>query len=396
MTIKRSQHQVKSAAPNNRPTPWGLLLLTAAMLLLILYSGLHFKGASISNDVAWIGDQSGIRFDRHGIAYAKTVAPPFSRKAPGDIPFSVELAIRPLKASDDGRFRFLLLLHGGDDAEQLVVGQWRSWLVIMNGDDYDATRRRARIAVKTLQPQQERFVTITSGEDGTAIFIDGQLTKRKGDLHLKIPVAAGRTRLVLGNSIYGRHPWAGEIYGLAYYDRILSAPDIRGHFQQWDRERTFVFARPQNPGGLYLFNEGKGDRVGDHAGGKHDLAIPGNMAILTKEILAAPLENGQYNVSFFQDMAINITGFIPMGFLLGALLWQANYRDIKKQLLLVMLACGSISLMIELAQAWIPSRSSQMLDLILNTLGAGIGVIGHSVYRNYFGTTPPDASPPEQ
>ena len=95
-------------------------------------------------------------------------------------------------------------------------------------------------------------------------------------------------------------------------------------------------------------------------------------------------------------MAINITGFIPMGFLLGALLWQANYRDIKKQLLLVMLACGAISLMIELAQAWIPSRSSQMLDFILNTLGAGIGVICHSVYRNYFGTTPPNVSPPEQ
>ena len=283
---------MKTAARHNRPTPWGLLLLTAAMLLLILYSGLHFKGSSTANDVAWIGDQSGIRFERHGIAYAKAVAPPLSRKAPGDIPFSVELAIRPLEASDDGRFRFLLLLHGGDDADQLVVGQWRSWLIIMNGDDYDATRRRARVAVNTLQPRQERFVTITSGENGTAIFIDGQLTKRKADLHLKIPVAAKGTQLVLGNSIYGRHPWAGEIYGLAYYDRILSEPDIRGHFQQWDRERTFVFARPQSPAGLYLFNEGKGDRVGDHAGGKHDLAIPENMAILTKEILAAPFENG--------------------------------------------------------------------------------------------------------
>ena len=366
------------------------------MLLLILYSGLHFKGSSTANDVTWIGDQSGIRFDRHGIAYAKTIASSFKRKASGDIPFSIELAVKPLDTSDDGHFRFLLLLHGGDDTEQLVVGQWRSWLVVMNGDDYDATRRRARIAVEALLPQKERFVTITSGNDGTTIFIDGQLTKRKGDLRLKIPLASKPMQLVLGNSIYGRHPWVGEMYGLAYYDRILSEPDISDHFQQWSRERTFMFARSQNPAGLYLFNEGRGERVGDHAGGQHGLVIPGNMAILTKEILAAPFENGKYNVSLFQDMAINIAGFIPMGFLLGALLWQASYRDVIKQLLLVMLACGAISLMIELAQAWIPSRSSQMLDFVLNTLGAGIGVICHSVYRNYFGTNPPKEQSPEQ
>ncbi len=387
---------MKPAATDTRPTPWGLLLLTAAMLLLILYSGLHFKGTSITNDVAWIGAQSGIRFERQGIAYAKTVAPSFSRNTPGARPLSIELAIKPLDTSDDGRFRFLLLLHGGDDAEQLVVGQWRSWLVIMNGDDYDAKRRRARIAVKALPPQKERFVTITSGEDGTAVFIDGQLTKRKGDLVLTIPVAAKGTQLVLGNSIYGRHPWTGEVYGLAYYDRILSETAISDHFRQWSRERLFAFARPQNPAGLYLFNEGQGDRIGDHAGGQHDLAIPENMTILTKEFLATPFGKGEYSVSLFQDMAINIAGFIPMGVLLGALLWQANYRDVKKRLLLVMLTCGAISLTIELAQAWMPSRSSQMLDLILNTLGAGTGVIGHSVYRNYFGTNPPDSQTPDQ
>jgi glycopeptide antibiotics resistance protein len=49
-----------------------------------------------------------------------------------------------------------------------------------------------------------------------------------------------------------------------------------------------------------------------------------------------------------------------------------------------MLVCGAISLTIELAQAWIPSRSSQMLDLILNTLGGGIGVLLHGLYQHAF------------
>jgi len=387
---------VKRADHDNRPTPWGLLLLTAAMLLLILYSGLHFKGSSTTNDVAWIGDQNGIRFGRHGIAYANAVAPSFSRNASEDRSFSIELAIKPLISSDDGHFRFLLLLHGGDDAEQLVVGQWRSWLVIMNGDDYDAKRRRARIALNVLQSQKERFVTITASENGATVFIDGQLAKRMNDLRLKIPGAAKGTQLVLGNSIYGRHPWVGEIYGLAYYDHALSAPAIQGHFQQWSRKGSFRFDRPPNPAGLYLFNEGQGGRIGDHAGGQHDIKIPDNMAILTKEFLADAFGNTEYNMSLFQDMAINIAGFIPMGILLAALLWHANRRDVKKQLLLVILTCGAISLMIELAQAWIPSRSSHLLDLILNMLGAGTGVIGHHIYRSYFGTTPPKTQPPAQ
>lgn len=364
------------------------------MLLLILYSGLHFKGSSTTNDVAWLDKKNGVRFDRHGIAHTQTVAPALSHRPPDNLPFSIEFAIKPLASSDDGHFRFILLLHGGDDAEQLVVGQWRSWLVMMNGDDYDARQKRARIALNVLQMQKERLVTITSSENGTAVFIDGQLTKKKEDLILKVPIATKETRLVLGNSIYGRHPWVGEIYGLAYYDQALPEPAIQDHFRQWSRERSFRFDPHQNPAGLYLFNEGQGREIGDHAGGQHDITIPDRMAILTKEILAAEFGDARYNRLLFQDMAINIAGFIPMGVLLAALLWHANRRDLRKQLLLVILTCGAISLMIELAQAWIPSRSSQLLDFILNMLGAGIGVIGHSVYRNYlirtsFKTRPP-------
>jgi hypothetical protein len=37
-----------------------------------------------------------------------------------------------------------------------------------------------------------------------------------------------------------------------------------------------------------------------------------------------------------------------------------------------------------------------MLDFILNTLGAGAGVILHSAYRRYFGTNPPKAQAPGQ
>jgi len=353
------------------------------MLALILYSGLRFKGAAITNEVAWLDARNGIRFGNSGIAYGNAARPASADTVSGQHPLSIEMALKP-QATGDGHFRLLLVLHGDDDDTQLVIGQWKSWLVIMHGDDYAHKRHRARLAVNALQMPQERFLAVTSGPRGTALFLDGKLIRRNADLHLRIPRGNGRTRLVLGNSIYGRHPWTGEIYGLAYFDRTLQGSVVKAHYQAWDAERTFAFALKENALGLYLFDEGRGTRVADHARGGNDLQIPAGMTILTKEFLAAPSSGEEFNLSLLQDMVINLTGFFPMGFLLSALLWHWQRSAFTKRLLVVMLACGAISLTIELAQAWIPSRSSQMLDLVLNTLGGGIGVLLHLLYRRLF------------
>lgn len=358
-----------------RPTPWGLLLLTAAMLMLILYFGLRFKDAAIINDVALIEDQAGLRFQRSGIAFAEAVDYPAPDNA-GNERLSIEFAMKP-GAESDGHFRFLLQLHGGQDAEQLVIGQWQSWLIIMHGDDYDAKRRQPRIAVKAFHPEQKRFVSVVSGHDGTAVYLDGQLAERRRDLRLKTPAAGTPKRLVLGNSIYGRHAWVGDLYGLATYDQVLGESTIRGHFGQWAAEGTFAFALPEKTTSLYLFDEQGGQRIADRSGRGNDVRIPPKLTILSKEFLTTPFAEEEYNRSLVQDMVLNFTGFIPMGFLLSALMWHGR-RTVAKRLLLVLLACGAVSLGIELAQAWIPSRSSQMLDLILNTLGAGAGVLIHS------------------
>jgi hypothetical protein len=368
-----------SANPNNRSTPWGLMLLTASMLMLILYSGLHYKGDSDTNDVFWLEDQAGIRFGSHGIVHGQGIA----RSTDGAL--SISLALRSGN-TDDRHFRLLLLLHGGDDDKQLAIGQWRSWLIIMNGDDYNARRRRARIALDVLQPHRERFVTVTSGDDGTTVYIDGKRAQTKKSLRLEVPAAGGETQLVLGNSIYGRHPWEGHIYGLAFFDRILPEKDIARHFAQWQRLRRFAFALSEKASGSYLFDEGRGRQVTDQTGGHHNLKIPEKMTILSKEFLTAPFGPDQRRL--YQDMIINIMGFIPMGFLLSALLCHANRHHITERLVLAMLACGIVSLSIELAQAWIPTRSSHLLDWILNTLGAGVGVLFHRLYTFIFGPGP--------
>lgn len=371
---------MKTASAPRRPLLWTWLLLTAAMLLLIAYFGLRFNSAAITNDVAWIGDAPGIRFDRSGIVYASPLNLPRGYQETSPPALSIELALKSA-APGDGHFQFVLLLHGGRDANQLVIGQWRTWLIVMNGDDYAAKRRQPRIAVNALHPGKEQFVTIVSGEDGTAVYLEGRLVRRNRDLQLEIPAMGSEGRLVLGNSIYGRHAWRGAFYGLAHYPRILETGAIQRHAEQWRRTNTFAHAADAQPGGLYLFNERQGTQIADHSGRGNHLHIPARMTILTKEFLTAPFVNEGNRPSLLQDMIINLVGFVPLGFLLSALMCHGRRPSLRRRLAWTMLACGAVSLAIELAQAWIPTRSSQMLDLMLNTLGAGLGVLLHAAVR---------------
>jgi VanZ family protein len=83
------------------------------------------------------------------------------------------------------------------------------------------------------------------------------------------------------------------------------------------------------------------------------------------------------NLSFsFSDAAINILGFIPLGYLMMAYLLSSD--RMKKEIPVSCLAiaiCICISLLIELSQYYIPGRISSLLDLLFNGLGALGGII---------------------
>jgi glycopeptide antibiotics resistance protein len=83
------------------------------------------------------------------------------------------------------------------------------------------------------------------------------------------------------------------------------------------------------------------------------------------------------NLSFaFSDVAINFLGFIPLGYLMISYLLSSD-RIQKKihAICLTAAACIGVSLLIELSQYYIPGRTSSLIDLLFNGLGAfgGIG-----------------------
>ena len=344
----------------------------------MLAAGLKPKGFRFDNKVSWIKDQPGIRFSRFGIAYTNPFNDLIAANISGTDDFSLEIALKP--ASYRGyRFKFILALHDGKDSEQLVMGQWRSSFIVMNGDDYAYRRKSKRIAADAADAASPspaaRFVTITSGKEGTRIYLDGEPVRTQKDLTLKMP-PRGNGRLLLGNSAYGKHPWQGDIYGLALYRHTVTSREAADHFKRWAEDRSFSYAADGNAFALYLFDEKAGTRALDHAGGNLHLEMPSRMQVLEKRILAPPWKGFMFNRSFTTDIIINLFGFIPFGFILFATLVRFGGTFDKHAIFFTVILCFFVSLVIEILQAWIPSRSSSMLDLLLNTLGAWVGAIG--------------------
>ena len=71
------------------------------------------------------------------------------------------------------------------------------------------------------------------------------------------------------------------------------------------------------------------------------------------------------------DVAINITGYAPLGFLLA--LSALRSRRISWAVTMATLAAGTLSLGMETLQSYLPSRVPSNVDWMLNTLGAWAG-----------------------
>jgi hypothetical protein len=232
-----------------------------------------------------------------------------------------------------------------------------------------------------------QFITLTTGTEGTKVYIDGQIIRAKKDLTLRIPYG-DKARLILGNSAYGRHSWRGDVYGLAFYRHILTAQDAALHFKRWSQGRNFSFAKNGNPFALYYFNEKEGIRAPDHSGGDHNLKIPSRMPILKKKLLSSPWKRFKFDKGGIEDIVLNLVGFLPLGFVFTSTLGGRGGAFKKKAIYITLFLCVLVSLIIETAQAWMPSRSSSQLDLMCNTAGSVIGIfMAHWVLKTLRGRT---------
>jgi hypothetical protein len=192
------------------------------------------------------------------------------------------------------------------------------------------------------------------------------------DLRLKIPAGARNGRLIVGNSVYADFPWKGDVFGFAAYFKALTADQVSRHFSQWSERKSFSFGRGENPFLLYLLDEGGGHEAREQSGRNAHLEIPTTLVPLDQKAFAPLSWNIENKNSLIADVTVNLLGFIPFGFLIAIILG----KSVRSKLTVFLLATAVgfvLSFAIELAQAWIPSRDSSKLDLLLNTAGTAVG-----------------------
>jgi len=179
----------------------------------------------------------------------------------------------------------------------------------------------------------------------------------------------------VGNSVYGNNSWEGEIHGLAMYGYTVSDDEVASHFDRWSKELNFTFAKAYQSVLMYTFEEGKGTQALDQSGNGAHLEIPQKMQALQKRFLSVPWHNLRLNRSLYADLVANLIGFIPLGLVLSVTLSLYRGQFDKSVMVLSVLLCFLLSMGIEIGQAWIPSRSSNLHDLVLNTIGGWLGAL---------------------
>jgi hypothetical protein len=322
------------------------------------------------NQVTWLSTGKGLQFGDHGVVFSRE---PVERLGPTrDSGCTLAIRVQP-DAISRGATGTLISIYTAENTSQFRLTQWRDFLLIRK--DYRDTQNHLKTNEVDLEhafvnPEPVSF-TISLSPEGSVAYRNG--IRAAGTTRVGLSCADFVGQLVLGDSAAIDNAWRGNILDLAIYDRELTPQEIASKYASWNGKQT-----DQGPGGeqhlvaQYAFNEGSGQAVHGIPGSASDLYIPKIFKVPHKKMLMWPWEESHDKLEI-RDIAINIFGFVPFGFVFAAYLtWNRNVSD---SMLTTILCGAAISLTIEILQEYIPGRDSGILDIITNTSGSFLGAL---------------------
>ena len=357
-----------AAVPERKP----LIVLCVIAALMLMYATLWPFNPYPHNDVSWLPDANGIRFGGTGIVWSKTaLRRPLSSASQDSC--AIEISLFPVTSDDSGNF---LTFSSDENPDAVFLRQWRESLLIYKSNPTSSAEPKlvdfeidGALRVKRLV-----FVTISSGEQGTAVYVDGKLAK--SNPHFRIHLAALYRNIVLGTSPSNFQVWHGQIRGLAIYDHEISLEQAQAQFDGWSTGSFSPGAVAENIDhaiAIYDFSERSGPMIRSEIRSAPSLTIPEHFSLPHKALLASPIDEFQWDASWRHDVIENIIGFMPFGFVLCGLF--ALSRPRAQAILMATLVGGLLSLTVESLQYYIPRRDSSLTDVISNTTGSLLGAL---------------------
>lgn len=341
-------------------------MLCASVLFGILVAGLWPFHAP-ENQVSWLSEGGGLLFGDYG-SLLSAGAFNVSKSNKGA---SIEILLEPSLIDDAGTILSFYSPNSGSTS--FALRQSLDDLALLRKDLRQRhTGRAARIyADHVFRPRMPVFLTVSSSEGGTLVYVNGALARMSRDFRISSEDLSGQ--LVIGNSSVTTDTWSGRLRGLAIYDRQLSARQVAQNYQSWVGSGRPSVPAADGTVALYLFNESKGNTVHNFVDSTTDLLIPQRFFVLHEPFLVRPWNEYFPGWSYWKDVGVNIVGFIPLGFLFYA--YFALLRRLEHPAAVTVAFGCAVSLTIEVLQAFLPTRNSGMTDLITNTGGTLLGVI---------------------
>lgn len=320
------------------------------------------------NDVSWLNGEDGVRFGDYGSIVSDGTFKISQSQAKSAS--SIEIWLEPGRIHSSGTI--LAFYQSGRRAVPFALRQSLGDLVIQLKRQKASRVDNDKIYVDdVLIFQKPVFLTICSDQSGTTIYSDGIPVKKTPTFRFSDQDLTGQ--LIIGNSPITTHNWSGKLRAFAIYDHDLTASEVSQHYLNWVKKKGTDIDKSEGLVALYLFDERGGNVAHNRMDPTTNLQIPNRFFILSEQFLERPWDEFQLTRHYWEDISINIAGFIPVGFFFCA--YFSAIRKFRQAMWLTTALGFAVSLTIEVLQAFLPTRDSGMTDLITNTFGTALGTM---------------------
>lgn len=323
------------------------------------------------NEVEWLPGENGIRFNGRGLIYRLDSGMGAAPSSRGRDSITVDLWLRPAREPHLSLPVFLTL-YDPASLDAVAFAQWEAELIV-RWQNLNGPLVVDEIGIEdVLHAGQRSLLTITCDASGTGVFVDGR-QRRRYPANLLSRSDARTMEWVLGNTPDGRRPWQGDVFAIATYDRALSAGDVLRNHDGWSSRGRPITSRDEGLVGLFIFSERSGEITRSQIRPDDHFRVAKFLEVRIRNLLITPWKDFEFTQGYLVDMALNILGFVPLGFFLAAYFVKSCGQRICRAIFLTIFVAAALSLSIEIIQAWIPSRDSQLMDLLMNMAGTAVG-----------------------
>lgn len=313
----------------------------------------------------------GVRTDR--CAALSSPAPPAKLaeaiQKTGEITVEVDLSTADLNQSGPAR---IFSYSQGTSLRNFTLGQQEaalSFRLRTTGTDLNGTDPHLETP-SVFRPGKRQHLVVTYGNGPQRVYVDGEIAAESEMVSGDFSNWGEDHFLTVGNERTPNRPWRGVLYHAAIYSRALSPGEVARNFRASREGGENANRVSEGLAAFYDFSRGKEE---EPFADLSPAALGGPLGKARFQSLQRTLLANLHLWFGMKDMIQNILAFLPIGFFL----YRLGPASLRKRPAVFVLAAFCIGLAtsfsIEYFQQFTERRSPNLLDLLYNSAGGGLG-----------------------